>query len=392
MTTSLEMDLRETLTAFAKYKNISWSKYLQFSQCPGNWFSQNFARFVDVEAARREDSRGIPGTIIQRLFESFINDRIYRRSDMTTMQSLVDWFQINTRALFHLIAFDEQAQYTMQRQRYFFRRREGKQRVADMRNKYNLDVCLYKGIQPNFIDWDFFNVETGGKETFIKKLNALYLPILQDWSEIGIELDKMLSEVWLQGKIYGDINVTGKIDFIYNKYQKGPVPFIDARSLENAFVLMDGKYNISKWVKKEQLFFYAAGLYFRYKKIPTHVSLYNWSKAESKTYKFDLKYVDTLKKNIATMVTKSVALGNYLTELRNKSTERVNILEVPGLEFKAGQKSCTFCPIKKNCPAAKEKGLDNSDILEGIISKRQTTALLEKDGFKPDSKVHEIKI
>ena len=84
------LDIDGTYKNLAKYNTVSWSKLKGYETCQCQWFVSNFAYISNLEAAVLEHTRAIPGTLIQKMFEIFINERIYNRPEFKTFDKLLD--------------------------------------------------------------------------------------------------------------------------------------------------------------------------------------------------------------------------------------------------------------------------------------------------------------
>ena len=97
-------DVKATKEHFKeKHTRLSWSSFDNFQTCKGLWFTNFFLKpptDMEVPLLPRESSRAIPGTVIQKVMEVFVNDRVYSRPEMTDLQKIVDWMQTNSTLSF----------------------------------------------------------------------------------------------------------------------------------------------------------------------------------------------------------------------------------------------------------------------------------------------------
>jgi hypothetical protein len=276
--------------------------------------------------------------------------------------------------------------------RSFFRRHLGRAHLKACKKKYGLDKCLVTGLKPCFIDYDeIFNPEYGSKESFLQHLDALYEPIIDLFVSLKLDLDLFLSEEFVRTYLYSDVQMVGQIDFIYNKYHSGRSRFNSIGKLNDQYVILDGKYNISSFSKREQLEFYAAMLYFEYKKVPSKICFINWSKAELKSWKFKLSYIDHLKRNVVRMMDRAYHIVQYFNRHEKNTPVEFDVEELPKLEFEASQSNCLFCLVKESCPASISKGLDKTDHINLMRRCRQTRNQV-KDQLDPNVPVRDITI
>ena len=343
MDLTLKLDATRKLFSEKKF-HISWSKVNQFNKCNASWFVQNYASFSEKKAVYSDNVKGLPGTITQKIFEHFINDRIYCHTSMRSIDELVEWMTSNSRALFNLIVFNPEDQYEIPKinSRRFFQTKEGKKRVKIAHEEHSLSPTIKSGIQPQFIDKDEFYSDHGGSlDSFILKLKDIYERNLENFKAHGLDLGLMLSEQYIPSK-YHEIHINGGVDFLYNTNQKIKKKFTDLKDLENGFTIIDGKWRISKYVEKEQLFFYAALIHFKYKKTPGYLSFLDWNEAKFVIYEYDSSYLSRFRNNIARISNEAKRIEVVLSDL----SEGATIYDIPDLKFTPSQSACRFCPIR----------------------------------------------
>lgn len=370
---------------------ISWSKLRQFGECPASWFCINHADIINVEYVQINQTNALGGTIIQKLFETFINDRVYLRNDMNTYDDLLNWFSVNARALFKLIAkpLEDQLLIKYKNPRNYFKRNSGKNDLIIVQDSYHLDKKI-KPPQIAFVDFemlyrDYGDLALNGEEKFVTYLSDLIQPILELFVENKIVLNYMFSEAYIQTKVNG-IVLNGFIDFVYNKNQGQGIMW-DLKQLCEGFIVLDGKIKISKYVHKEQLFYYATLLYLKYKKRPSYVGFIDWSAPRFSMYEFDSTYLDILKSKIVEIQNTYVKLADFLSKYKG---DEVCLADVE-LEYKPSS-NCVFCPLIKVCELAIARQEELDKFTLAIENKKQTEAHLKEIGVDKNKPMQDIKL
>ncbi|HDY90342.1 MAG TPA: hypothetical protein ENH82_19755 [bacterium] len=393
MTTEPEIQLVPTLERMRKKaKDISWSKLSQIQKCPANWLASNFLVFANVESAAIENSLAVPGTVIQKMFEIFINSRIYNRPEMTSLEKIYEWFNTNTKLFFELCTFDYSEQYTLpsSEPRYYPRTNHGKARVR-AKYKEGLDP-EFKSFKPQFMDWIYFNSLHGDKTKFLERLNSLYPNILKIFLKYNLTLDKMLSEQYVQAWMFKGVKINGGVDFLYNvnnhtkNYQMKTI-----NTLSSEYILIDGKHKISKYVEKEQLFFYATVIGIAFKKWPSQLAFLDWSKGNFEFFDFPLTYVEELRAKVVNIVQLVDTTIAGIGQLIDQGQTIIKVSEIPSAKFTPSQNGCRFCPMIGVCPAAIKSGIKDvsKDISIAKDGRRQAEAQF---GDKPKGAVNQVEL
>lgn len=355
---------------------VSWSKLRQFGECPVSWFCINYADITNVQFVKINQTNAVGGTIIQKLFESFVNSRVYKREDMKTLEDIVQWFKMNSRAVFKLISrpLEDQLKKKYKNARKYFKNKTGQRDLDKAIKNYGLDPCITPP-QITFIDWamldkDYATPNMTGEEGFLQYLDDIYSPILEMFVEHELNLDVMFSELFIKTKLNG-IWLDGYIDFIYNKNQEAG-EFNDLKQLSEGYILLDGKKKISKYVHKEQLFFYGTLLYLKHKRVPSCVGFIDWTKPRFAMYNFDQNYLDILKDKIQ-------IIRDTYDRLRQFMIVYPNDL-IPLSDFDLIYKSssnCVFCPLVEVCKMGIERKEELDRLMQAIENKRETDRLLK---------------
>jgi hypothetical protein len=346
---------------------------------------------VNVESIQVDQSKAIAGIIIQKLFEIFVNSRVYRRPEMSTYEDILNWFDKNTRALFKLIARPLEDQYLskFKNVRKFFKSKRGLGELEGIRKKYDLDSSITPP-QITFINWDILEDSFGSEEGFFKHMNKLYDKNLKSFIEEGFILDRVLSEVYIQVKI-DNVILNGYIDFLYNRNQINNF-FDDVKKLYHGFMVLDGKYHVTRYVDKEQLQFYTSLLYAKHKKLPGEdLAFIDWSRAKFSFRKFDYAYYERLRQAVYQMK----CVYNNVELFLNQSKSDIILLEdiisckEIGLNYTAST-ACVFCPIRLCCASAIARKDDLERYTSAIANKRETKKYLKEEGVPLDQPPQDI--
>ena len=381
----MELLVTETNANFKNYKKVSWSEYSSFKNCKKSWFCSYYAKLLGVPFTR-EHTLALSGIIIQKLFEIFINERVYYRYD--NYQDLLDWFKSGMYGIYEIIVFPYKDQLDMANPRYYFRRNVGKNRIIEVRDKFSMDP-LIKGFSPVFIDDKIFSSEFVTKDRFFDNLYKDICSVLESWKDLEIDLNLMLSEVYIRTKFYGDVYIHGQIDFLYNKSALSN--FEDINQIRDKYILIDGKWKLSDFTLKEQLFFYSSLVYRRYKKLPEMVSFYSWTQREFKNYEFPDNFFETLKNEISQMIEVAVTLREECRELARKKIKTImfdDFFNSIVKNSKVNSKNCFFCGVREFCD---DCSYDRKSHI-GANNKRQTEKVLIEKGLCVDKGIQDFEM
>lgn len=364
-------DKKLTQENFKKHLSLSWSSFDNFQTCQGLWFINYFLKTpIDIVTPPivKEHSRSIPGTLIQKMIEVFINERIYRRPDMNSLNSIIEWLQRNCISLYHLGTFPVEYQFKPDfiKTKNFWKNKYGKDQKEYVKQTYGMDDCI-KEINISFVDKNKFSSIYGSEELFLSNILALFPKIMNLFVQEEFYLDRVLSEIYVKVPLK-DFYLSGSIDFVYNPKQRDDTYFTTLTQLQNGYFLFDGKYNISSYTKKEQLFFYCYLLFLKTRKIPDRIALLNWKKSEFKNFEFDLQYKDKVESVLSSIQVEGKRIQSFLD---NKQGDRGLFFLDNFVSLNPGENNCQFCTAINFCPAAKEKGIKefSSAICEKIQAK-----------------------
>lgn len=380
-------NVEKTRRAFEKHLNISWSTYDNFCSCEGLWLLKGALKPSDAQPLPRENSRSIPGTVIQKLFEVFVNSRIYARKDLQTYGDLYRWFETNLDAIFNLSAYDLEDQFRPEfaYTRDFFTKATGWKKLQEIRSAFNLDKA-FTGVELSFIDWKIFNSVYTSKEKLLQRIKQMFPKIIDLFVQQNINLDHTTSEIY-QKVSYGPYNLTGSIDFIHNKNQEtGYFDTVD--NLKDGYELFDGKYNLSSYVKEEQLSFYAYTIFLKTRKLPGRLFFVEWSKGNIREHPFSLAYKEKVEANLKRLLES----GKRIDSLLATKSKVSNFFEDNLCSLSAEKTHCTYCLGVDFCPAAKEKGISSFKSSEQNVLKNSTKEDMISKQLDPAKNTHDISL
>jgi hypothetical protein len=357
---SNDLDLRLTAQSFDKgWHKISWTKLNTFNRCSASWMFENYAVPIEREVYTQDEALAIPGTIVQRVWEGVINDKIFLR--LPSVDSLSKWMRKQSEALFQTIVFPLEEQFKFQRSqiRYFFKSGSGQERLKQMSEQFDLDPVFHTGLQPKFCDLLAFTERHKSLQEFFDKIEGRYKTMLEQFVGMSVDFNQMLSEQFIKAR-FGEYELMGGVDFLYNL--KAPLRRLS--HLQDDFIILDGKNQISESVSEGQLFFYATILYLEYRKLPSYSGFIDWSKSDFRWYRFDMSQIEDTKRAITTMMLFAYKLNQALNKIVSESSKNTIALEkIPFLEFNPSRTNCRFCGYSNNCKAALDAGFsrDNQD-------------------------------
>ncbi len=364
-------DVALTKKAFEKHLSLSWSAFDNFQSCQGNWFINYFLKappeaLITIE---KESSRAIPGTIIQKLFEVFINNRVYKRPEMKSLKNLTEWCQRNIVGLFHLSYFDMRDQhlpdfvYTKD----LFKKTVGKSKLKQIQKEFGMDTA-FDDINVSYIHDPTFNSIYTSKEKLLNRICEMIPKILELFVKMELNLDRTQSEMFLKIPVAGTFNLSGSIDFIYNKEQPSGY-FSSLSDLRNGYFLFDGKYNLSSTVKEGQLQFYSYLLFQKTRKIPSKLGFVEWSKGQFKEVPFAIEYARKIEQTLISLRDSGVKISEIL---KTKNSATSSFFQDNLVPRNPGNPQCSYCLGAELCPDAKEKGFAPSQRTNYSALKKST--------------------
>ena len=336
-----------------KGHTLSWTRKNQFEGCQAQWFLTNICRLAPetiVCPLLREDTYALPGWVIQKLFETYINSRIYRK--FGSVDSAMEWFNKNLVLLCETVTqFSYEDQMNIKSVRYFFESEEGKRLIEIARGR-GLDPSV-EGLQICFVDPCVFARVNKDWDSFYAKISNILRKVLEMWARDGVNLDLMLCE----SRIDLDLNlgidtfhIEGFTDYIYNTY--GMECFDSIEKLRDGYTLLDGKYNLSRFVHEEQLYLYSTALSIMTGKVPEYMMFLEYKGCRYKAFQFDRGYISRLRESCMRMSSVLSALKSWLTSLRVSDPEQrdFDAAKAPVI-FTPNAISCCFCLGRDVCPS-----------------------------------------
>lgn len=334
-------DTMETLNSMLRNGHkLSWSKKNWYDSCPVQWFV-SMAKPLESETLMQENTFALPGWVIQKLLETFINHRVYNRPEMISIQSLYDWFDSNLGILTEFIMFDTESQKYMGDVRGFFKL-EGKN-LVDSAYKNGLDRNI-SGFQPMFIKPDVFIATHKNMESLISRMSDIIHRVIDMWAKNGMNLNLVTCESFISSTIEG-FAITGLTDYIYNvngvkEIEKG------FDSLEDGYILTDGKFNISRYVHEEQLQLYQTLIRIITGKTAGKIRFLDYNKTSYKEMAPDLHYYEKLVTDLCKI---EQTYQRVLSFVRGQN-RTFDILDIPE-NFTPSMTGCSFCSYKNSCEA-----------------------------------------
>ena len=214
---------------------MSWSSYKQYKiNCPKQYFLQ---RVKKQDPPKKMSSHNtIVGSVVQKVFEDFYNDELWRRGPETT-------------------------KLLMER----------------------TDLYYWNYLKNNHIDWDDFTCRFKSKTEPLKECLEIIPKVLE-----GIKREKLLGP-------YAKSRSEDKIKVRFNKndFLFGYLDFI-IKNPDGEVLLLDGKASRhrEKYVKEDQIYFYALIFLLRYKVLPDKIGYFYYRFADDPEKAIDWLPVD----------------------------------------------------------------------------------------------------
>lgn len=352
---SLLLDTAETARLFADGRTkTSWSKWKTVNLCPARWFGENFAVWVESRSAIQDGLYSIPGSLVQRVWESFINDRVYHTLP-STQDAWLGWLDNATQHLYRLLVKPLEAQYQLpyvDSLRTFFRTKAGKLQLeaaiaAGLPQNFRTDLKL------QFVNPDDFKRVYGSEDKFFAQLRDTYTKTLTLFAQYNVNLDAILSEEYVEVKLFDKIIANGGVDFLV---QPGipKTPFSDIKQLSDGYTLLDGKIRFGKTLDQEQLFYYAAIIQLKYRRTARYVGFINWSEGKFAFYEYLPAYAHNLQTKLRQLYDHYTPLEQTL---KAATQPTIDLVDLPYLKFTPSKTNCAYCNLAGRCQAAQKAGI-----------------------------------
>lgn len=326
------VDVRSTLESLERRGDrLSWSQYKSWSQCPAKFLVDNHAVFVGGGYRRVDDSKGVVGWVVQRFFEGWFNERLYRRygsGDYGVVGRSV-YVRKQVGALLRTVVLPCGSSCAGVGGRYWFGTDEGKERLRVAVGEWGLDPVFAKRLSPLFCD-----MRKGWLDECVGKIEGS----LVGMESAGWVADRTLSECFLEVDV-GGVELSGYVDFVVNVVGG----FEGLHMLEDGYVLLDGKNVVGSWLDRDQLMFYAMGLWLRYGKSPGALGFWSWSRAEATWYAFTDGWRDGLLDRVR-------VVSGEIKKLRKVFSGVCGEVDVGDLvSFNPSSSNCRYCSYG-DCP------------------------------------------
>lgn len=358
------IDKNKTLDALEKRSgSVSWSEYTSFKGCQSSWFIQNYAATESADQERVQNSlESIPGTIIQRVFEALVNDKVYERPNLISADSLQEWVRTQISNLIDLTLFNLKDQFDPVFQQtftghYFTKNRTGSASLRNAIDSGKLDPVFGTNIKPQFIDPDDLNTKYGSVEGLKKTLADVSINALSQFA-LFAPVHHTISEPWVTAKFHTGDKASGAIDFLTNG-KAGPRPNNRLTNLQDGYYIMDGKYRVwKKYTNPDQLQWYLSLLRLSTRREPrdSH-GLFDWSKAEYHSVQFDSTF---LSRAMSTLDARQQTIAKLKGCIRAKPSSSFSIYD-SGLSFSASTDNCKFCLFRTQCQERQSAGISAKD-------------------------------
>jgi hypothetical protein len=207
----------------------------------------------------------------------------------------------------------------------------------------------------------------GSTEAFHQKMYDAYARNLRVFADT-YDLLQMVSEIPVKHRIE-DIPVKGYLDFIHNNGQKRW-----ASPELRKFEVLDGKWSVGKYVKKEQLYLYSYLLKLTKNTVPERLGFLDWQKSEFTYFEYDASF-ETWFHDIVKRA--KGRIYEILYKLETAGDLNIPLFDYIGVSFNPSQENCGFCPVLNCCPYAKQKNVFSLDMLYGKNLRRDMNKELQ---------------
>ncbi len=342
----VSIDLPATRAAYSqRHGDLSWTKLQQFERCPANWFVENFAVVRERKTQRQDHRHAFPGTIIQRVWEAVVNDRVFRRPGFDDPKSLARWCADQARALYRLIVtpVDAQWQRSQSSWRSYFAMPEGEERRQDAMSRNGLDPIFERHLQPQFVDEADIAALYGSVERCLDYIGSRFELTISAWGEAGIMFDRIEAERYV-AVTDGPFRLAGQVDFLVRAQ--------GADRLADGYRLIDGKFCIGPTVEIGQLYFYALLIERAEGIAPGWLGFLDYGNGRLVGADGDGAYRLDRRQNLAARLVRfEAAVASQADAISAIDEDRsfVGLPEIPGVVFQPSRLACGFCSIGISC-------------------------------------------
>lgn len=313
------------------YRKLSYSKFKNFKNCESSWLIGNF---IDSNDKVIDQRYAVSGTIIQRIFQSIINEQKYNQFKLG--KDLKLWIRHNVYALSEILIFPLEFQYEdLYKNRDFYSTATGKELIEQARKKYPyFDITT--DIHPNFVNLENFKKDHNSLGAFAEKISKISIECCFNF--LKIDLKSTTSEVYLKYEMPSGLTLSGIVDFIEKDYKNQP------------YFIFDGKANLNSYVDNNQLIFYSYLIYKNYGTYPYKTGFLGWTKNEFKEVSVDQSHFEELEKDLIKYEKRCLEIKEIIESINVDYIELTDLLKM--IEQTPSYTNCNFCSIKEICPSA----------------------------------------
>lgn len=345
--TEILLDVSKTLASLRKNgQKISWTKISSYRGTKCAWFVGNYASLVDAQAvASVEESKAVPGTLVQKLFEIYFKAGLYELP-----REQVDlWFDVNLYWLYHTIKYPA-ADSNLHNVFEWRKTAEAEIRIQKALEA-GADYRVFDKIQPKF--FNPANLEGGSEAAF---LELLRVALRKNWAMFDSLFKapaKVSSETYLTAKFMGKMTANGQSDFMYDP--NGLFASENPKGKPSqGFGIFDGKWNVSSWTDPDQLHFYAFLHLLRDRILPSRLAWLYWREAQVLDVPVEPKRIEGLKSSLFAISTVVGKLIEEFEALEASGQKTVDVSKVQSVPLKYDRGACKFCKLSAKC-AEKQK-------------------------------------
>lgn len=310
-------------------QKISYSKFKNFSICESSWFVGNF---IESDQKVVNQRYAVSGTIIQRIFQSIINDRKYNQ--YKSSKDLKNWIKQNVYGLSEILLFPLENQYLEPyKNREFYKTEQGLALIEKIQKRYPL-FDITTDISPNFIKFSEFCYDHKTVGAFAEKLSNIAIECCFNF--LKIDITSTVSETYLKYETPSGTILSGIVDFIEKDYTK------------ESYFIFDGKMNLNAYVSDLQLIFYSYLIYKNYGTLPYKTGFLGWKENILKEVQVAESDFMTLETEISTYEKRCIEIKNILNSIEDDYITLEKVLSI--LDQTPSYTTCKFCSIKESCP------------------------------------------
>jgi len=329
------INIKDLINRFEKSSHkLSYSKFKRWQDCEFSWFVDNYIESDETEINQRY---AITGTIIQRIFQEIINEKIYTK--YSKVSQFNEWILQNVKGLYDCIAFPISSQHNKEiNNQHYFTTPKGISELRRAQIKYPL-FTITSDIAPNYVS----ELELIKDYTSIENLKYTVANIIIEntktiCSNLKLDLQKTVSEIYIKYQTEKGLILSGRVDFIERDYTS-----------ENYFVF-DGKFNLNQYADIRQLIYYSYIIYKNHNTIPYKAGFCGWKDSEFNEVSVSLEDFKKLEEHLIEYENR---IPTILTLLKDVKSDYITLKELNKI-FKTNSTylNCRFCSSKLFCSNA----------------------------------------